>query len=188
MQLGAPIRGVPRFTRARMGKAASSLGVIALGVIAFAFVELSAPPRDLQPAAAGRSRTLPYALAGHTGPPTPPSAEGSRPLLISPTAPTSAVPIARGPQQATPGPPVGKRRRWATALGDVRVDQTTWLVGNGSRGSVRDLLADMSCEHDELYNNKGCQIRCTQQQGEVLPAGGAWSEAELAQLVRLGLG
>ena len=175
-----------------MGKAASSLGVIALGVLAFAFVELSAPPRDLQPAAAGRSRPLPYALAGHTGPQPPsgqppPPAEGSRPLLVSPTAPTSAVPTARGPQQATPGPPVGKRRRWATALGDVRVDQTTWLVGNGSRGRVRDVLADMSCEHDELYNNKGCQIRCTQQQGEVLPAGGAWSEAELAQLVRLGL-
>lgn len=184
---------LPRsITRARMGKAASSLGMIALGVLAFAFVELSAPPRDLQPAAAGHSRPLPYALAGHTGPqqlfPPPPPAEGSRPLLIPPTAPTSAVPTARGPQQATPGPPIKKRQHWATALGDVRVDQTTWLVGNGSRGSVRDVLADMSCEHDELYNNKGCQIRCTQQQDEVLPAGGAWSEAELAQLVRLGLG
>ena len=76
----------------------------------------------------------------------------------------------------------GRRRRRATGV--VRVDQTTSLVGNGSRGSVRDALADMSCEHDELYNNKGCQIRCTQQQGQMLPAGGEWSEAELAQLLQ----
>lgn len=66
---------------------------------------------------------------------------------------------------------MARRRRRATPGSVVRVDQTTSLVGNGSRGSVRDVLADMSCEHDELYNNKGCQIRCTQQQGQVLPAG-----------------
>ena len=167
------------------GKGASSLGVITLGVLAFAYVELRAPPRDLQPAAAGRrSRPLPYALpaaAGHTGQQQPsglpvPPADGSHPLLISRTALTSAVPTARGtaargPQQEAKGPPVARRRRRATAGSVVRVDQTTSLVGNGSRGSVRDVLADMSCEHDELYNNKGCQIRCTQQQGQVLPAG-----------------
>lgn len=75
---------------------------------------------------------------------------------------------------------MAKRRRRATDV--VRIDETTSLVGNGSRGSMREVLADMSCEHDELYNNKGCQIRCTQQQGQVLPAGGEWSEAELALL------
>ena len=162
------------------GKGASSLGVITLGVLAFAYVELRAPPRDLQPAAAGRrSRPLPYALpaaAGHTGQQQPsglpvPPADVSHPLLISRTALTSAVPTARGPQQEARGPPVARRRRRGTPGSVVRVDQTTSLVGNGSRGSVRDVLADMSCEHDELYNNKGCQIRCTQQQGQVLPAG-----------------
>ena len=173
------------------GKGSSSLGVITLGVLAFAYVELCAPPHlqpDLQPAAAGRRRPLPYALpiaAGHTGQQRPsgqpgPPADGSHPLLITPTALTSAVTTARGPQQAARGPPVAKRRRRATDV--VRIDETTSLVGNGSRGSMREVLADMSCEHDELYNNKGCQIRCTQQQGQVLPAGGEWSEAELALL------
>ena len=77
----------------------------------------------------------------------------------------------------------GKQPRRVAAR-PVHVDGTNlWLVGNGSRAGVEVVeLADMDCAHDELYNNKGCQIRCKKEKGQVLPAGGAWSEAELAHL------
>ena len=161
------------------GKGASSLGVIVLGVLAVAYVELCAPPRGLQPlVAASTQRPLPYALPGHQQPP----AGGSHPPFISLTSLTSAVATGRSPQELEArGPPVAKQRRQAMD-GSVRVDQTTSLVGNGSRSSVHDELADMSCAHDELYNNKGCQVRCERQEGQVLPAGGQWSEALLARL------
>ena len=163
-----------------MGRLAPSVGAaIALSLLVFALVELYAPPLSDGQAAAAQRRPLPVALPGQQRP----IADGSPPpppphtMLASAATTTSQAPQAK----AAKGP---QARQQPRVKASVHVDGTNvWLVGNGSRSSsVHDELADMDCAHDELYNNKGCQIRCKEQQGQVLPAGGQWSEAELALL------